>query len=155
VFNLRCEQGHGFEGWFSSEDDYLSQTARGLLNCPICDSAKVERLPSAPRLNLGEHRAPREASPSATETAAAPQSPEGGAVAALQAQYLQMVRQVLAHTEDVGEKFPEEVRRIHYGESEHRNIRGQADAEQREALREEGIEVFSLPIPQSLKGPLQ
>jgi len=76
-------------------------------------------------------------------------------VAALEAQYLQVVRQVLANTEDVGARFTEEVRRIHYGETEHRNIRGQADAQQREALREEGIEVVALPIPESLKGPLQ
>ncbi|HQY09173.1 MAG: DUF1178 family protein [Burkholderiales bacterium] len=172
VFNLRCEQGHGFEGWFASEGDYQAQTQRGLLQCPVCNSARVDRLPSAPRLNLGERRSqapsmPAPGSSSSTRAGGRPEQPgrEVGSgevtaantsvVAALEAQYLQVVRQVLANTEDVGARFTEEVRRIHYGETEHRNIRGQADAQQREALREEGIEVVALPIPESLKGPLQ
>lgn len=159
VFNLRCEQGHGFEGWFASEDDYQVQTQRGLLSCPVCNSARVDRLPSAPRLNLGDHRSPPSPAVGAEESDGSPSLGDGAgpgaAVAALQAQYFQVVREVLANTEDVGARFTEEVRRIHYGEIEHRNIRGQADARQREALREEGIEVFALPVPEALKGPLQ
>ncbi|MFT3856367.1 MAG: DUF1178 family protein [Aquabacterium sp.] len=77
------------------------------------------------------------------------------AMQTLQAMYLQAVRHVIAHTEDVGESFAEEVRSIHQGEAPQRAIRGQASAEEREALREEGIDVLSLPIPAALKGPLQ
>ena len=72
---------------------------------------------------------------------------------ALQAQWLQAVQQVLRNTEDVGERFPEEARRIHYGETAQRGIRGQASAEDRAALADEGIEVMALPVPASLKGP--
>ncbi len=165
VFNLRCEQGHGFEGWFGSADDYRSQTERGLLSCPVCGSGTVQRLPSAPRLNLGA-TAPVEAA-TATATApststsvatAAPQAPPSAVsdvLAQLQARYLEAVRHVVANTEDVGPRFAEEVRRIHYGEVAQRAIRGQTDAQEREALRDEGIEVVSLPLPPGLDGPLQ
>jgi hypothetical protein len=74
---------------------------------------------------------------------------------ALLAQRLQLVRHVLDNTEDVGERFAEEARRIHYGETEERSIRGQASAEETEALLEEGIGVLPLPVPKGLKGPLQ
>ena len=73
----------------------------------------------------------------------------------LQSQWLRAVRQVLSHTEDVGERFPEEARRIHYGEVEERGIRGRATKEDADALREEGIEVMALPLPDAVKGPLQ
>ena len=77
------------------------------------------------------------------------------ALQALQAAYLQLVRHVVTHTEDVGERFADEARSIHHGEAPERAIRGQTSPEEREALREEGIEVLSLPIPDGLKGPLQ
>ena len=76
-------------------------------------------------------------------------------MAAIQAAVMNAVQQVMARTEDVGERFPEEARRIHYGEAEARGIRGHASAEDAEALREEGIEVYSLPVPAALKGPVQ
>jgi len=142
VLSLRCQNGHGFEGWFASEDDFLDQNGRGLVECPLCADRVVTRLPTAPRLNLSGAREPQ---PPTAEAAAAD----------LQAQWLGLIRHALEHTEDVGERFPEEARRIHYGEAESRGIRGQASPEEREKLRDEGIEVVSLPIPAALKGPVQ
>jgi hypothetical protein len=79
----------------------------------------------------------------------------GDAAQALQAAWLQMARQIVNQTEDVGSRFAEEARKIHYGESEERGIRGQASREETEALLEEGIAVMPLPLPEGLKGPLQ
>jgi hypothetical protein len=141
VLNLRCAHGHGFEGWFGSDDEFLEQNGRGAIECPMCSDRVITRLPSAPRLNLS---GAREATP-----AAAPQPAD------LQAAWLAAARQLIAQTEDVGERFPDEARRIHYGEIEQRGIRGQATPEQREALRDEGIEVMALPMPAALKEPLQ
>lgn len=145
VLNLQCSHRHGFEGWFGSEDDFQGQLERGLVECPICGDTAVAKLPSAPRLNLGAAE-PQQAKTQDVMTASDP---------AMQAKWLQMVRHVLANTEDVGERFAEEARRIHYGESEERNIRGQASKEETEALLEEGIGVLPLPVPKGLKGPLQ
>jgi hypothetical protein len=144
VFNLRCGNGHGFEGWFASEDDFLDQNGRGLLECPLCADRIVTRLPSAPRLNLS---ASSDTAPAAATTTVA--MPD------LQAAWLHAVRLVMAHTEDVGERFTDEVRRIHYGESDPRAIRGQATPQQRAELHDEGIEVVALPVPRGLDGPLQ
>jgi len=146
VLNLQCRQGHGFEGWFASEDAFQEQLARGLVECPVCADVQVAKLPSAPRLNLG-----------AAEPAAAPPRQELMATpdATLQAEWMKMVRHVLANTDDVGERFAEEARKIHYGEAEERNIRGQASRGETEALLDEGITVLPLPIPKGLKGPLQ
>ncbi|MEN9543605.1 MAG: hypothetical protein RLZZ598_438 [Pseudomonadota bacterium] len=152
VLSLQCDQGHGFEGWFSSEADYLQQCERGLLTCPLCASVGVQRLPSAPRLNLSNPRppqAPESESKPAPVACHTPESPNA------QALWLQAVRHALASTEDVGERFVEEARRIHYGESEQRGIRGQASAEEAESLRDEGIEVTRLILPPVLKEPLQ
>ena len=144
VLDLRCGNDHRFEGWFDSEDDFLSQEGRGLVQCPVCADGQVIRLPSAPRLNVSGLRAEP-----------APPTPVPDAQVAMQSQWLRAVRRMIESTEDVGERFPEEARRIHYGEIEERGIRGQATPEAADALREEGIEVFSLPMPAALKGPLQ
>jgi hypothetical protein len=144
VLNLRCANGHGFEGWFGSDDDFLDQNGRGLIECPLCADRIVSRLPSAPRLNLSGQREPA----AAAETTV--QGPP-----ALQAVWMNMVRHVLENTEDVGERFPDEARRIHYGESRSRGIRGQATQDERRELIEEGIEILSMPMPVGLKGPLQ
>jgi hypothetical protein len=146
VLNLQCSHGHGFEGWFASEDDFQGQLARGLVECPLCADVQVAKLPSAPRLNLGAS-APA-AGPARQEVMNAPD-------AALQAAWMKMVRHVMANTEDVGERFAEEARKIHYGESDERGIRGQASPQETEALLEEGIAVLPLPLPKGLKGPLQ
>ncbi|WP_326534864.1 DUF1178 family protein [Pseudorhodoferax sp.] len=144
VLDLQCPHGHSFEGWFGSEDDFQSQLARQLVECPVCGDTAVTKKLSAPRLNLGAS-APSE-SPQREVAAVDPQ---------LQAAWMKMVRHVLANTEDVGGKFAEEARRIHYGETAERNIRGQASREETESLLEEGISVMPLPIPKALKGPLQ
>jgi hypothetical protein len=149
VLNLRCANGHGFEGWFASDEDFMSQNGGGLIECPICADTVIGRLPSAPRLNLSGAREPE---PPAQATKPQPQAPQP---ADLQAAYLQTVRRLIANTEDVGPRFAEAARRIHYGEEPQRGIRGQASPEEREALREEGIETMSLPLPAALKGPVQ
>lgn len=143
VLDLQCSAQHQFEGWFASEDDFQAQLARGLVECPMCGDTAVAKKLSAPRLNLG-------AAPSQgrQELMTAPD-------ARLQAAWLKMVRHVMANTEDVGERFTEEARRIHYGETEERGIRGQATPEQTQSLLEEGIGVLPLPIPKALKEPLQ
>ena len=149
VLNLRCGHDHRFEGWFASDDDFVSQGERGLIACPICSDQTITRLPSAPRVNiLGRGDSAR---PAASVHAAVPAAqPEKQ-----QAQWLRALREMIASTEDVGERFVEEARRIHYGEAEQRGIRGQASREDAESLRDEGIEVMSLPLPEAVKGPLQ
>ena len=148
VLNLQCSHAHGFEGWFASEDDFQDQLVRGLVECPMCGDTGIAKLPSAPRLNFG-----------ASEPTAAAAAPKQEVMSApneqLQAAWLQLVKQVMASTEDVGERFAEEARKIHYGETEERGIRGQASREETQALLEEGIGVLPLPIPKGLKGPLQ
>lgn len=152
VFNLQCDMGHGFEGWFGSEDDFHDQVERALLECPLCASKAVQRLPSAPRLNLTHSRAEG-------AVVAVPANPEPAAPTpqqqAVQALWVKAVQHVLANTDDVGPRFAEEARRIHYGEAEQRGIRGQTTSEELRELREDGIEVMSLPLPAALKGPLQ
>lgn len=143
VFNLQCGNGHGFEGWFGSEDEFRDQGDRGLLECPVCGERSVAKLPSAPRLNLGAGE------PQAKQEVMSTPDMQ------MQAQWMRMVRHVMAHTEDVGERFASEARRIHYGECEERGIRGQASREETEALLDEGIGVLPLPVPKGLKGPVQ
>ena len=170
VLDLQCSQGHSFEGWFGSQDDYDAQRARGLLTCPVCNDSEIVKMLSAPRLNLGHGVAPI-ATPvadaaSSASASAVPAPPSTGSphpdrplapgtLQHMQAAMMNMVRHVMANTEDVGPQFAEEARKIHYGESEERNIRGQATREETEALLDEGIDVMPLPIPENLKGPLQ
>ncbi len=159
VLDLRCGAGHAFEGWFASEDDYGSQRDRGQLDCPVCGNAEVARLPSAPRLNLSGARAREvESAPAAPASASAPATTpvtamtgQGAAVQRL----VEAVAELLKNTQDVGNRFAEEARRIHYGESDAKAIRGQTTPEEREALADEGIEVFTLPSGLPPKTPLQ
>ncbi len=178
VLDLRCAHGHLFEGWFASEGEWHRQAQSGLVACPMCGDAQVQRLPSAPRLNLGAKpeaavgggsagRPPSMSEPlqplrSSPTSGIAPGATDDERVSAteavavqLQALWLQAAQRVLANTQDVGERFPEEARRIHYGEEPRRAIRGQASGDEVEALLEEGIDVMSLPIPPALKGPVQ
>jgi len=140
VIDLRCHNGHGFEGWFASDDDFLDQNGRRLIACPLCDDSVIVRLPSAPRLNLSGAREP---------------APPPVAQSDPQFAWLKAVRHILTHTEDVGARFADEARRIHYGEVAERGIRGLASPDEREALRDEGIEVMALAVPAALKEPLQ
>ncbi len=144
VLGLRCSQGHAFEGWFASGEAFDAQMAGGLVECPLCGSHEITKLPSAPRLNLG---AGRERAPSVPAPASAP------AGMPVEGRWLHAVREAVAQAEDVGERFPEEARRIHHGEAAERGIRGQASREQVRALLDEGIAV--LPVPPALKETLQ
>ena len=144
VFDLQCEHGHVFEGWFGSHDDYDAQQARGLVTCPVCQSAVIEKKLSAPRLNVGRYEEPVQ-SPASESREVVATSPDAGQIAQLQALVLQQMRELVRNTENVGERFAEEARRIHTGESEERPIRGIATREERESLAEEGISVVSLP----------
>lgn len=149
VLDLQCGHGHVFEGWFASEDDFASQQTRGLVTCPMCGDSTVAKKLSAPRLNLG-HAREVVGSPQHEVVAAA-----GDDQQSLQAAWLGMARRIVADTEDVGERFAEEARRIHYGESDQRGIRGKASQAETEALLDEGISVLQLSLPEALKGRLQ
>ena len=174
VLNLQCGQQHLFEGWFGSEEDFQSQLARGLVECPLCEDKGVVKMPSAPRLNFGGHTPPG----TATEPASSP-SPSSSATAASdagvsteltttpdkpmqsapspeqQAAFLNAVRHVLANTEDVGDRFANQARAMHYGDVEPRSIRGQTTQREAIELIEEGIDVMALPMPAALKETLQ
>jgi len=168
VFDLECDQGHLFEGWFRSSEDYVKQQTEWQLACPVCGSVHIEKRLSAPRINLGAgvppeaSRQPHAGSDPATgaslgTAAQAPgtnltQSPDPQA---LQALWLRMARLVLANTEDVGREFVSEVRRIRDEEAPERPIRGLASAQETRELLDEGIEVLALPLPVDLLGPLQ
>ncbi len=151
VLNLGCANGHVFEGWFASDDDLAHQLSRGLVECPLCADKTIGRLPSAPRLNLSGSREP--AAPAAAQTVA--QAAPGSLPPDVQAAWLRVVNHLVQNTEDVGERFAEEARRIHYGEQAPRGIRGQVTGEERRALHDEGIETFAVPLPAALKGPVQ
>ena len=173
VLNLQCSQLHSFEGWFASEDDFLSQLTRGLIECPLCADKSIYKMPSAPRLNLSGHQGQGAAGKSSQEAEAttpadahreenavarsidAVAGMAAGASPAAQAAFLQALRHVVAHTEDVGEHFAQEARRMHYGEVKARSIRGQASAREAVELLEEGIDVMPLPLPAALKETLQ
>ena len=161
VLDLACDGRHAFEGWFGSEEDFQQQLARGLVECPLCGSRAVHKLLSAPRLNLGAEparRASASAEPvdSTSSTSSAPAAgnaqpaPVQPAEAAMQAAWLKMMRHVVANSEDVGTRFAEHARRMHYGEADPRSIRGQASRDEAEALLEEGIAVMPLMLPPML-----
>ncbi len=145
VLDLRCSRQHGFEGWFGSEQDFQDQCERGLIKCPLCGDASVTKRLSAPHLNLGAV----ESAPTGNLASASGLEP------ALQTAWLAMARRVLANTEDVGDKFAEEARKIYYGETAGRGIRGQASPAQTQALLEEGISVVPLLLPEAFRGKLQ
>ncbi len=135
-FALKCEADHAFEGWFSSGSDFDGQQARGLVTCPVCGSASVSKALMAPAV--------------ATAHAADAQVPMpmagGGVPAEMIAKLREVVTQIRASSEDVGTRFPEEARKIHYGEAPARGIIGQAKQEEIGALLEEGIEIAPLPV---------
>ncbi len=158
VLDLLCAHGHGFEGWFGSEDDFQSQLARGLVQCPMCASADIRKALSAPRLNLRSNQGSGPDQP----TAAPRPPPSTGKDAALasvpaelQAAWLQLSRRIIANTEDVGTRFAQEARRMHHGEIEERGIRGQATAQEAAQLLDEGIAVLPLALPAAAKESLQ
>ena len=153
VLNLQCAHQHEFEGWFGSEDDYASQLARGLVSCPMCGDVHIQKKLSAPRLNLRAGRQEPEA-PVANQVAMSNHG-ENPDLAAMQARIMQALREVMANTEDVGERFADEARAMHHGEAEHRQIRGKASPQEALELMEEGIEVIALPSIPGVKETLQ
>ncbi len=135
VFNLKCDANHPFEGWFDSLDAFQDQQARGLLECPLCMSRVIEKTLSAPRLNLSPVK---------------PASPASTLPVVLEA-----VRQIVAQSEDVGDRFADEARAMHAKEIPARAIVGQTTLETAQELAEEGIPVMPLPFGHMLKNPLQ
>ena len=139
IFELACGQGHRFEGWFASTEDFARQSDARMVRCPVCEDAGVARVPSA-RVRVGGGDATASAVASAPVTAAA-----HDAIAGFPPELIAKLREIVRNTENVGRRFPEEARKIHYDEAPVRPIRGQASREETEALAEEGIECAPLP----------
>src|SRR5258707_3048788 len=148
VFDLLCAAGHPFEGWFASADDFASQKARSLLQCPTCGSAKVQRVPSASRFNLGaaEPKSAQAAKPAPGAPDRTPDMEGKDPFAIAQMLYSRMLDELLTKTEDVGKDFPAEARRIYYQEIPARAIRGQATQQEHDDLIDEGVPVARLPL---------
>jgi hypothetical protein len=149
-YALTCDKGHAFESWFQSSAAYDKQAKHGLVTCPVCGSSKVEKTIMAPRLSGAKKRAdaPAPSAPAPTTPTEAP-----GPVAMVSPQErefrkkLKELREHLVKNADyVGQRFPEEARKMHYGETEHRSIYGEASAEQAKELHEEGIEFHPLLV---------
>lgn len=180
VYNLACTLDHRFEGWFASEVDALEQQTNGMLVCPVCDSQEIRRLLSAPRIgkHLGRYLDAPKASAAEMQTHGAVTNPMPYQVAIksngfsensmelsdqqhgelqekIQATVMHLMRDIISKTEDVGNQFAQEARKIHYKEAPERSIRGQATADETAELSEEGIEVLPLPVIPALKGTLQ
>jgi hypothetical protein len=159
VLDLQCPHGHRFEGWFASVDDFESQLSRKLVECPICAATEVSRVPSAPRLNLSGATSSGETDAGRRVPAgkAQEQGPAGQAehMREIEARAMRALRELVEKTENVGDRFAEEVRRIHYNEAPARNIRGVATPEDARSLVEEGIDVMPLPGALAPKESLQ
>jgi len=161
-YALNCDQDHDFESWFANSAAYDKQAKRGLVACPVCGSAKVEKAIMAPRLaaNLGQGTAePAPSTPSspnpmpppqpAPMPAIPPQTPVAMMSAAereLRHKLKELRDHITKNAHYVGPRFPEEARKIHYGETEHRSIYGEASPEEAKQMHEEGIEFHPLPI---------
>lgn len=152
LYRLRCAKGHEFDSWFKDGKTYERQEKRSLIGCPSCGNAKITRAPMAPRIGKGgQGRAERDEAPveALAQTAPAP-DPQMAALARampkeMRETLLKLREQVEKNLEPVGEKFAEEARKIHYGESDKRGIYGQTTDEEAEALADEGIEFGRLP----------
>jgi hypothetical protein len=155
-YSLACERGHEFESWFANSSAYDKQAKRGLVACPMCGSTKVEKAIMAPRLARGEKPidvpapapSPAPAAPPATAT---PQGAEQVAMISpqereLRAKLRELRDHLVKNAENVGRKFPDEARKMHYGEIEHRSIYGEASPQEAKELHEEGIDVQPLPF---------
>lgn len=147
VLDLQCAQRHLFEGWFASEEDYLNQHERSLVACPVCGDSDITKRLSAPRLNLSGIR---EGSGQEQQTV-----PSDKKESDLQAALMTAARHLVASTDDVGDNFALEARKIHYGETKARGIRGQTTQAEALSLLDEGIAVLPFVLPEALKGPLQ
>jgi hypothetical protein len=156
-YTLRCERDHGFESWFQSSAAYESQEKRKLVSCPSCGSTKVERAIMAPQIVSKRHRDSSVPAlvpaPAAPPEAAATEATAQGSTPLLMAQERELrakLRELRDHivknADNVGEKFPNEARKMHYGDIEHRPIYGEASPDEARALIDEGVEVSPLPV---------
>jgi len=136
VFDLICAKEHRFEGWFASGDEFAAQNGRGLISCPVCGGAHIDKLPAAKIRKSGQLAVP-----------VVPENSQPAAQAQAPVEIGRVIDYVLTHTENVGGKFAEEARKIHYQEAVQRGIRGTVTKAEAESLHDEGIPVFSLPIP--------
>jgi hypothetical protein len=144
IFDLSCDGDHRFEGWFRSGEDFVDQQARRLVRCPSCHSDEVRRVPSP--VAIATHRSPPAEGPDTAEAKARLASVALlPATTQVMAMYRQFVQTLLANSDNVGDAFAAEARRIHRQESPERAICGQASEDECEALREEGISVLRLP----------
>ena len=154
-YALACEKGHAFESWFQSSAAYDRQVKRGLVTCPVCNSAAVDKAIMAPRVSGARKQVsalqPAAAAPPAETPAPVGDAPAPVAMVSPQERELRKkLREVREHliknADYVGQKFPEEARKMHYGEIEHRSIYGEASPDQAKELHEEGIEFHPLPV---------
>ncbi len=150
-YSLRCDRGHAFESWFQSSTAYEQQEKRKLVNCPACGSAKVERAIMAPQIVSKKGReiaAPEPAAPApATEVTAPASTPLLMAQEReLRAKLKELRDHIVKNADNVGERFPNEARKMHYGDIEHRPIYGEASPDEARALIDEGVEVSPLPV---------
>jgi hypothetical protein len=151
-YSLRCDRGHEFESWFQSSSAYEQQEKRKLVNCPACGSAKVERAIMAPQIvskrrRDGEAPAPAPAPAASTDVTAPASTPLMMAQEReLRAKIKELRDHIVKNADNVGERFPNEARKMHYGDIEHRPIYGEASPDEARALIEEGVEVSPLPV---------
>ena len=150
-YTLNCDQGHTFESWFANSAAYDKQAKRSLIACPVCNSTKVEKAIMAPRLGrsdaIEEPIAPPAAAPApATPTPAAPVAMMSPVERELRSKLKELREHIVKNADYVGPRFPEQARKIHYGETEHRSIYGEASPDEAKELFEEGIEFHPLPI---------
>ncbi len=153
-YTLRCDRDHTFESWFQDSAAYDSQAKRKLVSCPVCNSVKIEKAIMAPRIVGKKGRERAESVPAPTPTAApATETPTAGSTPLMMAQERELrakIKELRDHivknADNVGEKFPNEARKMHYGEIEHRPIYGEASPEEAKSLIDEGVEVSPLPV---------
>jgi hypothetical protein len=147
-YNLRCERGHAFESWFQSSQAYESQEKRRLVSCPACGSAKVERAIMAPQIVSKKGRDTAAPAPAASTEVAAPASTPlmMAQERELRAKLKELRDHIVKNADNVGERFPNEARKMHYGDIDHRPIYGEASPEEARSLIDEGVEVSPLPV---------
>ena len=151
-YHLRCERGHAFESWFQSSSAYETQEKRKLVNCPACGSAKVERAIMAPQIVSKKSRERKEPAPApVAATSTEVTAPASTPLLMAQERELRMKLKelrdhIVKNADNVGERFPNEARKMHYGDIEHRPIYGEASPEEARSLIEEGVEVSPLPV---------
>jgi hypothetical protein len=150
LYSLICHKGHDFESWFANSAAYDKQVKRGLVSCPLCGSAKVEKAIMAPRLARRDKStsilAPAEDSASAAAEAPTPVAMISPQEQEFRKKLKELRDHLTANADNVGKKFPEEARKMHYGETEHRSIYGEASPQDARDLHEEGIEFHPLPV---------